>query len=378
MGYNHKAIDADSHVFENPTAWTSRMSKQRWGNRIPEIRERDGKEYWYIDDKEQGVAFNCPAAMPDRFTPPARWEDVPKSVYVPEDRLKAMDIDGVTGVVFYPQLSGASQIFEGRVKMEPEFEEELVRGYNDYVAEEWMGYNKDRFFGLCMVPYSDIERTVGEARRSIKNGHYGVILGSTPEMRGLPHYSDPYWEPLFSMLEEMESTVNFHSQRGMAASMRLENPPGLDRRRSGAGMPASTQSFQAQHYANLLLSGIISRHPKINWVIAESGVGWVPSMLEATDHAWEVGKLWKHGVAEKPSEIFHRQCYNDFWFEREAIQQYRHIVGVDRILWETDFPHPTSLYPNTQEYLANSMEGVPENEQYMMLVENAKRCYHIS
>jgi len=304
---------------------------------------------------------------------------MPKSVYMPKDRLDAMDIDGVTGVVLYPQISGASNgIFEGRVAEDPDFQDELVRAFNDYVAEEWMGYNSRRFFGICLLPYlSGIEGTVSEAKHSLDNGHWGVILGATPEMRGLHHYSDPYWAPLFSMLNEAKSTINFHSQRGMNAKMRLEELPDADPRRSSSAMVSGTQSFQAQHYANLLLSGIIGRYENLNWVVGESGVGWVPYLLEASDHAWETGKLWKHGVTERPYDTFRKHCYNDFWFERGAIQKYRDIVGVDRILWETDFPHPTSLWPETWDYTERSLEGVPANEQRMILAENAQRCYHI-
>ena len=113
------------------------------------------------------------------------------------------------------------------------------------------------------------------------------------------------------------------------------------------------------------------------WGQAPSRCGWLPWLLESCDHAWERGKLWERGL-NKPSDTFHRQCFVDFWYEVSALQEYRYVIGVDRIMWETDFPHPTALWPDTEEFLMRALQGVPEDEQRLILSENAKRVYNLN
>ncbi|HZA56589.1 MAG TPA: hypothetical protein VE616_20260, partial [Candidatus Udaeobacter sp.] len=102
-------ISVDEHVQEHPAVWTRRISKQKWGRRIPHIEQRtDGTECWVIDGREldlRGVAEGG-AVMPDRNQNPQRWQDVPAVVYDPWERLKAMDRDGVDYAVLYPTVSG--------------------------------------------------------------------------------------------------------------------------------------------------------------------------------------------------------------------------------------------------------------------------------
>jgi predicted TIM-barrel fold metal-dependent hydrolase len=101
---------------------------------------------------------------------------------------------------------------------------------------------------------------------------------------------------------------------------------------------ANAFALLSQIFANLLLGGLLERFPKLTFVGAESGIGWVPYVLEACDYEWELNELYKNGLKRKPSDAFRQQCYVDFWYEQAGIKL-RDYIGVDRILWETDFPH---------------------------------------
>ena len=90
----------------------------------------------------------------------------------------------------------------------------------------------------------------------------------------------------------------------------------------------------------------------------------------------ERNQLYKHGLKRKPSDVFRQQCYVDFWYEQAGINL-RDFIGLDRILWETDFPHPTSIWPEADKWLKWSFEGVPEEDQHKILVENPKRVYRL-
>jgi predicted TIM-barrel fold metal-dependent hydrolase len=114
----------------------------------------------------------------------------------------------------------------------------------------------------------------------------------------------------------------------------------------------------------------------VNWVFAETGLGWVSSVLEACDYEWEQCHLWTEGILTRPSEIFRRQIYVDFWFETVGIQM-RDYIGIDNILWESDFPHITSTYPKSWAAVEHSLAGVAAPDREKVLFRNAARLYRL-
>ena len=389
----YKRIDVDSHFQENPDTWTSRMSRAKWGDRIPHLEEytttpngdpgagpsykvalNDRAHRWVINGEPRlGAPALCHAAMPDKETLPTRWEDVPLSVYDPEERLKAMDQDHVDCEVLYPNTTGPTG--DSFLGMDPEFQAEAIRAYNDFLIEEVVSVNKERFVPLCVVPSSDIETVVGEVRHAVQRGHRGVIMASAPHQRGMPFFNDPYWDPLWSTAVDLDIPVNFHGSGG-ARRMRVDLPQGISQRRNRALTGSIGFNLQAQYMSNFLFSGIFDRFPKITFVVAESGIGWLPYVLEACDHEWEQNKLYSYGLTTKPSDVFHQHLYVDFWYEQEGLKN-REFIGVDRIMWESDFPHPTSLWPNSDKYIEASFRGVPDADRQKILVENPRRLYKI-
>jgi uncharacterized protein len=131
---------------------------------------------------------------------------------------------------------------------------------------------------------------------------------------------------------------------------------------------------------NLILAGIFDRHPDLKCVSVESGVGWIPFILETLDYEMyenapdDLAKLKK-----QPSEYFRSNLYATFWFERNGgqLQQLVDAVGEDNILFETDFPHPTCLYPNPLETVADKMATITETARLKILGENARALYRL-
>ncbi len=131
-----------------------------------------------------------------------------------------------------------------------------------------------------------------------------------------------------------------------------------------------------QVIANVLFSGVLNRFPRLKFVSVESGCGWVPYLLETADHQWEAQRLWKHGMEQKPSEYFHRNCYVNFWYEVSGVKL-REMVGIDNMMWEADFPHPTSTYPDSKKVIEQGLAGVPEDEREKLLYGNAVRVFNL-
>ena len=107
---------------------------------------------------------------------------------------------------------------------------------------------------------------------------------------------------------------------------------------------------------------------------AETGLGWVNYILEGCDHEWERRHLWTEGILTRPSELFKRQILVDFWYEKAGVEM-RNEIGLDRIMWESDYPHSTSTYPESWTFVNRSLDGVPDEEKKQMLYRNAMRLY---
>src|SRR5215475_1321629 len=222
MELKYGFISADDHVQEHPEVWTQRMSKARWGDRIPHLeRQADGTEQWVVDGQKvdlPGVAL-AGAAMPDRAREPQRWEEVPKITYVPEERLTAMNVDGVDYSVFYPIVAGRAGETFGRLS-DPELELACVQAYNDWLIEDWAS-TSPRFVPQCIVPIAPIEATVQEIQRAVKKGHKGVIFPAIPmHLRDVPHINEPVYEPLWATCQDLAIPVCFHA----GSSTRIQFP----------------------------------------------------------------------------------------------------------------------------------------------------------
>jgi predicted TIM-barrel fold metal-dependent hydrolase len=369
-------ISADEHVQEPPDLWTRRLSKKKWGDRIPHLqRQADGAERWVVDGKPLALAGAAAAAalMPERTREPRCWEEVPAAAYVPRERLRAMDADGVDYAVLYPTVAGVGGETFGRIT-DPELELACVQAYNDWLIEEWAGAS-ERFIPQCIVPLYPAEAAAAEARRAVALGHRGVIYPGVPmELRDVPHVNEPEYDALWATCQELGVPLCFHA--GASTTTQLGAYEGYSPALAGAleGMtrPAST----AVVLVNILLSRILMRFPELRVVFAESGLGWCAYLLEYTDHQFENDKVRNEDFPLKPSELFRRQCYFTGWYDRISMQ-IRHHIGIENILWCTNFPQATSTWPRSREVIEAWAGDVPAEEREQILWSNAAKLYRL-
>ena len=172
-------ISAVDHVIEPPTVWTDRLSKSKFGARIPHLeRGADGSDRWMVDRGAFALKeiADVGALLPDRAAKVTRWDEIPKAAYELQARLQAMDDDGIGYSVLYPSLAGFCGERFGALA-DPELALACVQAYNDWQIEEWAAV-RNRFIPQCIVPLSPIERAVAEIRRAVGRGHRGVDLSS--------------------------------------------------------------------------------------------------------------------------------------------------------------------------------------------------------
>lgn len=380
-----RVIDADTHLTELADLWTARIPK-RFRDEAPSVRfhEPSGTWRWVIGDRWCSLVGSSSMAGWGEFPPssPPTLEDVLPACYDAKARLAHMDANGIYAQVLYPNIIA----FEGHAFMaldDDALKLACVQTYNDYVCE-FASAAPERFILLTTLPFWDREASIRELRRCHAMGHRGILWAATFEKHGLPDFADPYWDPIYAEAQELEMSINFHVGVGNTAeeiaqaTNREGYDPALHTARSSMTFVANVRTIGV-----LLTSGLCERFPALNFVSVESGFGFVPFLLEALDWQWHgLGARDRYPERLLPSEYFRRQVYTMFWFEKETLELLPKYA--DNVMFETDFPHPTSLSPGPASYSPSPAEIIERDigivgEAVMrkVLQDNACRVYHV-
>lgn len=380
-----RVIDTDTHVTEPPDLWTSRVAK-KYGDQVPhvEVHPETGHTHWRVGDNWlMPVGFYAVAGWKEHPpATPAELDEVDPGAWIAEDRLKRMDEYGIFAQVLYPNLIGfESPLFVG---LGTELALECVRAYNDFITD-FSSVDPRRLIPIAMVPYWDIDAALIELKRVKEKGHRGILFANKYEMIGLPGFTDTHWDPIYAAAQDLELSINFHvgfsqSKTGSAAGMSqlLANfDPRVAARGTALGLMSNGDSI-----ANIVTSGLCDRFPKLDFVSVESGFGFIPYLLENLDWHWKgYGAHIKSPML--PSEYFRRQCYGSFWFEKTTLPLLE--LYPDNFMFETDYPHPTSMSPGPASpaelpsiHIEKAFANVPEDVKNKALHDNAARVYHLN
>ena len=377
-------ISVDDHVQEPPDLWTSRLAADKWGDRIPHLERRaDGGEQWIVDRRIllDGRVAGAGGLALDGEAEPTSWGDVPAIAYSPAERLKAMDQIGVGYSVLFPTVAGSAGDTFGRYD-DPALEQACVRAYNDWLLEVWAGAS-ERFIPQCIVPLWPVDATVAEIRRSVTLGHRGVVFPAVPmELRDLPHVGEPDWDPVWEVCEELDVPLSLHALHADRAAQAAYAPTS----KLGDALAATMAPLSTASVVTLfLMSRVALRHPRLRILFAESGLSWGVAHLEWMDHQFQHDKVaqqpWEHngvkhaGYELRPSELFHRQCYFNGWFDRVA--PFVEYFGAEKIVWSTNLPLATSTWPRTPEVTERCFEGISPEARDQILWNNAADLFRL-
>lgn len=372
-------IDADTHITEPPDVWTARVPA-KFRDRVPVMtRDAQGQDIWTLDGEQiYTVKFSAPAGWPTPFPdgPPTLGECHPAS-HDPHARLAFMDTVGTWAQVLYPNVAGfGSQKF---LRLDDdELKLACVRAYNDFLRD-FASADPRRLVTICSTPFWDIDATIAEVTRCLDAGHRGILFTGEPHRFGLPLLGDRHWDPLWSLAQEARVPIHFHIGSGNSGTSFTPQRIAVNGSAATYGL-SSVELFLGNgiQVADLLLSGVCQRFPDIAFVSVESGVGWIPFVLEAVDHSYLEGRPGRECEWPMlPSQYFARNVYACAWFERTAFTHLVDVLPMDNILFETDFPHPTCLYGNVAERIEHSLGALAPDLRRKVLWENAARLYRI-
>jgi predicted TIM-barrel fold metal-dependent hydrolase len=380
-----RVIDADTHLTEAHDLWTSR-APAKYKDRVPRVHEIDGKPMWVVDGAELGFAGG--GGVIDREGGKGRalealyeWTQaqIHLGAFDPKARIGVMDDSGIWAQVCFPNSIGLGGQGISDVVDDPELRLLCVQIYNDAMAEI-QAESGLRLLPMPVLPAWDVAASAKEAERVAGLGLRGVNMTSDPQDLGAPDLANKAWDQVWEVCADQHLPVHFHIGASLTTMTYFGTYPWASQNDDTKLAIGGTLLFigNARVVANIILSGLLDRNPTLQMVSVESGVGWIPFILEALDYEMsenapkELDKL-----TMLPSDYFRRNLFATFWFEKNNVPALIESVGEDNVLFETDFPHPTCLYPKPLDTVADKMSTLTPAVQRKILGENAAKLYRL-
>ena len=375
-------IDCDTHITEPGHVFVDRVPA-KFRDLAPRlVRDPEsGQDIWHVGDSTPlvPVGMTAIACWPEPFPAgPKNMDEVPPASHDAKARLDYMDSLGIWAMALYPNVGGfGNQAFLNLG--DPELMLACVRAYNDFLIE-WIEPDPRRFIPIHATPFWDVEATVKEIERCAAMGHRGILFTGEPHHQGMPPLGSRHWDPLWAAAQDVDLPISFHIGSGDFSEgfskERLEvDGIGATNARIAVGLFLEN----GKQLTDLLLSGVLPRFPKLKVVSVESGIGFIPFILEAVDYSFEYSQVrsQKPEFEMLPSAYFKRQVYGCYFFEEYAPQHMVERIGEDNILFETDYPHPVCLYGNVREKIDAGLKGQPDRVRRKLLFDNAAKLYKV-
>ncbi len=366
-------ISVDDHLVEPPDLFEGRVPAAL-ADRAPRlVTDPDGREHWEFEGNRYGqIGLNAVAGRPkDQWSmEPARFDEMRRGCWDPDERLRDMDIDGVYASLCYPSLiAGFAGTVFSRCR-DQQLGLACLRAWNDWHLEGWVGDRTDRLIPVQLPWLNDPVLAADEVRRNAERGFKAVSFLEQPVDMGLPSLHTDHWDPFLAACEETGTVVCLHcASSGWSAS-----------RSPGAPLELLTSLFPVNALvtcADWLWSGVPVRFPELRIVLAESGIDWVPMLINRIDYVLDHSATGLDAWPDRdlrPTDVLRR----NFWFsviDITSTLQLRDEIGVENILLESDYPHADSTWPDTQEMARRGLAGLPAADVRRITWANASEVF---
>jgi predicted TIM-barrel fold metal-dependent hydrolase len=369
-------ISADDHLCEPPHLFEGRLPK-RFDDRVPRVIETDdGAEAWLFEDTLMPqVGFNAAAGRPPAEVlsrDPIRFSEMRRSAFDIHQRVADMDLDGIYASLCFPSfLAGFGGVRLQTTSNDLDFSFALLQAWNDWMAEEWAGTYPERIIANQLTWLHDADIAAAEIRRNADRGFRSVTFPESPHQAGFPSLHSGFWDPFVAACAETGTVINVHT--GSSGTL-PESAPGAPRDVTsalfGAGYALTTT-------VDWLFSRYAVKHPDIKISISEGGIGWVPALLDRLEHHYrkQGDRLGTWAESDlSAAEVLQRNFYFCLVDEPSAMVQLDRI-GIENIMFETDFPHSDSSWPNSQKLFYKHMSDMPEETVRRISWQNASELF---
>ena len=384
-------ISVDDHVMEPKDLWqrelpaslrdvAPRVSREKvklafiGGHYGFERGAEDGQwcDIWLYEDLVVPTGLlHAPAGIPrsEQRNVAAIYEDFRPGTYDQAERLADMDVNHVDAAINYPNIFPrfAGQGFAER--NDKDLALQCLRIYNDWMIDEWCGgAGKGRLVPLTLIPLWDPKLAAEEVRRCAAKGSYAIAFSENPAKLGFATMYSGDWDVLFEACVETDTSVSMHI--GSSSSM----PTTSDDAPLATSMSLYAQNAQ-DSLCDWVFSGTLQRFPDLTIAYAESQVGWMPFQLERMDEVWKDGRAGVEGGLA-PSEQVRGRVYGCVFDDLVGLK-WREDVGIDNILFETDYPHSDGTFPHSRKIARElfAAAGMNAEECTKVLRTNAIKAY---
>lgn len=371
-------VDVDAHVVEPPDVWTSRLPEKYRdvgprvvyapagdiklvGSSYIEAPGTEGPDvaWWHYEDRQTSLKrYIAAAGVPaeEVTLSGVTYEDMRPGCFKPAERVADMTVNGVQAQMCFPNYPRfCGQLFLwGKDK---ELARLCVEAYNDWMVDEWCGDSGGRLIPLCIVPLWDVELAAAEVRRNAARGVKAVAFSELPAYLDLPSIHTGQWDPFFAACEETGTVLSMHIGSGTKTPKTSDDAP-------EAVQGTIIFGNSVASLVDFLFSGVPHRFPNLKLLYAEAQIGWIPYVLERTDDVWHTHRGWAHGqdkCPELPSTYYYRQVYSCFFKDPVGVSVLDR-VGVDNVLFETDYPHQDGTWPQSREAAALQFGHLPQDQ----------------
>jgi predicted TIM-barrel fold metal-dependent hydrolase len=246
----------------------------------------------------------------------------------------------------------------------------IFRAYNDWLAE-FCRVDPARLKGIAMINLDDVQDGIAELERAARLGLAGAMISEYPlEDR---RYDSPEYEPFWSAAEALNMPLSLHTATRRQGKIRGAGPKTL----RDASSRATKVIGPATSLCDMIFSGVFERHPRLTVAVVEFELAWAPHLLDTMDYTYRERHeeaLYRFKDGMRPRDFSHRNVVLSFQEDAVGIRL-RDVIGVDNMMWGSDYPHSESTFPRSRQILAEILAGVPDDEQAKIVGGTTARVY---
>ncbi len=385
MARTYGVISGDSHL-EIPCDWWTPRVPEKYREQAPQRIRMPGGGDGFVGEGSQvifGGTGHYAGKLPEMFNPMvAENMDTAVGSGSPVQRLREQDTDGVEAELLFPSNT-AMKACRG-IRDDRAFTA-VIHAYNEYLAEQYCAQSPHRLLGVGVLPLRGLEGDIQELEYCKTAGLPTIVLGRYPSGETYPTRGD---DRFWAAAMDLEMPLSIHTSLG-----------GI---RGGTFLPYSKKpdgeipddDFYLRMYRNakphtggvealqMVMGGVFQRFPKLRVYWAENNVGWLPYYYQHMDLEWERNHHWGErlfgalALDRPPSEYIKEHAYWGF-FDDAVGMNLRHQVGVDRIIWGSDFPHVVTTWPHSHEILGRQMRSASDEDKRKMISQNLIDFLHL-
>ncbi len=388
MSYSFPIVSGDSHLEIDSRNWIGRVPEQHRERAPRLLHMQDGTDAWLIEGtplrRNSGDLYGGKGR--DVWHPGGQSYAATPGTGPGSQRIQEQDRDGVVAEILFPGQQAGPRLW--RMISDNDAYLSVIQAYNTWLAEDYCSEAPERLIGLGVLPWSGVDDCIAEMERCAKMGLRAMVLGVFPSGRGYPTPADDkFWTAAVDMDIPISVHVEFDRQ-GPRAGKLFEYPKDGGAAAGAGGVVAQVANDKfcrlgGVSATQLMFAGVFDRFPKLHIDFAENQSGWIAHFYEQADKRYERHWQWAETLLgmkrleRPPSEYLREHISWGFQGDRVGVETRAHI-GVNRLIWASDFPHQESDWPDSMEQIDEVFEGVPQDDAYQMLCGNVVDFFHLA